>query len=52
MRINGLIRTIFIIAVLGIGIYFLIDKFITASDDSTQKANSSASELVDEIENY
>ncbi len=52
MRLKSLIKTIFIIAVLGFGVYFAINKLITASDDSTEKANSSASELVDSIENY
>ena len=52
MRIKSLIKTIFIIAVLGFGVYFAVNKLITASDDSTDKANSSASDLVDSIENY
>ena len=52
MRLKSLIKTIFIIAVLGFGVYFAINKLITASDDSTEKANSSASELVDSIENF
>lgn len=52
MRLKSLIKTIFIIAVLGFGVYFAVNKLITASDDSTEKANSSASDLVDSIENF